>query len=536
MKDFSQFSDADLNKMDKHVLITIIRSLQGQLDTISSQLNFLTEQIAIMNQRSFGRKTEKLSDMGQFHQMSIFEVLNEPEVLNDDPDEPEITEIIVSAHSRKKKSKREDNLEGLPARIFEHKLSDDKLSELFPDGYKELPCEVYKRLSIIPQTFLVDEHHVHVYASKKNDGTIVKADRPPDVFRNSLATPSLLTTLITGKYANHLPLERQSKCFRSNGIKLEPNTLANWMIKVSDLHLSIIYEALHKRLLDSRVVHADETPFEVIMDGRPAGSDSFMWVYRSGDCDLTRPIVLFDYQPTRRTDHPDEFLKGYSGILITDGYQVYHSLEKRRKGLKVAGCWVHAKRKFAEIVKAVDINNSDEIIAAQAVKRISNLFHLDKSLNDLSRSERQKQRQLIIKPKVDDFFAWAKDSILKLPGDSTTRNALQYCINQEPFLRVFLSDGDVPMHNNPAEQAIRPFTLGRKNWVNMYSTDGAHASAVLYSLVETAKANDLRIYDYIEFLISEIVKHSDDTKRDFLDELMPWSDTVQKKYRCPKKS
>ena len=128
MKDFSQFSDADLNKMDKHVLITIIRALQGQLDTISSQLNFLTEQIAIMNQRSFGRKTEKLSDMGQFHQMSIFEVLNEPEVLNNDPDEPEITEIIVSAHSRKKKSKREDNLEGLPARIFEHKLSDDKLS------------------------------------------------------------------------------------------------------------------------------------------------------------------------------------------------------------------------------------------------------------------------------------------------------------------------------------------------------------------------------------------------------------------------
>ena len=308
------------------------------------------------------------------------------------------------------------------------------------------------------------------------------------------------------------------------------------MIKVSDLHLSIIYETLHKHLFDSRVVHIDETPFEVIMDGRKAGSDSYMWVYRNGDCDLTRPIVLFDYQPTRRMDHPDEFLKGYTGILVTDGYQVYHSLEKHRKGLKVAGCWVHAKRKFAEIVKAIDIKNSDEIIAAKAVKRISTLFHLDKSLNDLSRSEKQKQRQLIIKPKVDDFFAWAKDSILKLPGDSTTRNALQYCINQEQFLRVFLSDGDVPMHNNLAEQAIRPFTLGRKNWVNMYSPDGAHASAVLYSLVEPAKANDLRIFDYIEFLISEIVKHSDDTKRDFLDKLMPWSDTVQKKYRCPKKS
>ena len=534
--DFSQLTPEQLNGMDKRALIGIITSLQGQLATISTQLNFLTEQIALMNQRSFGRKTEKLDQMDDMHQMSLFDVFNEPEVFQDNSEEPEISEITVSSHTRKKKTKREDSLEGLPARIFEHRIGDDKLAELFPNGYKELPEEVYKRLSIIPQTLLVDEHHVHVYASKNNDGTIIKAERPADLFRNSIASAPLVATLITGKYANHLPLERQSKAFKDNGVKLETNTIANWMIKASDLYLSILYDELHKHLFKSHVVHADETPFEVIKDGRKAGSNSYMWVYRNGECDSKHPVVIYDYQPTRRLDHPDDFLKDYTGVLVTDGYQVYHSLEKKRKALKVAGCWVHAKRKFAELVKAIDTGPSDEIIAAEAVKRISELFHIDNLFSNLSSEERLKQRQTIIKPKVDDFFVWARTCMLKLPAGGTTYKGLQYCINQEQFLRVFLEDGDVPMHNNPAEQAIRPFTLGRKNWMNVYSINGAQASAVIYSIVETAKANNLRIYDYLEFLLSELSQHSGDTSLDFLKDLLPWNQTVQEKFHSLKKS
>ena len=251
---------------------------------------------------------------------------------------------------------------------------------------------------IIPQTLLVDEHPVHVYASKNNDGTIIKAERPADLFRNSIATAPLVATLITSKFANHLPLERQSKAFKDNGVKLETNTIANWMIKASDLYLSILYDELHKHLFKSHVVHADETPFEVIKDGRKAGSNSYMWVYRNGECDSKHPVVIYDYQPTRRLDHPDDFLKDYTGVLVTAGYQVYHSLEKKRKALKVAGCWVHAKRKFAELVKAIDTGPSDEIIAAEAVKRISELFHIDNLFSNLSSEERLKQRQTIIKP------------------------------------------------------------------------------------------------------------------------------------------
>lgn len=165
-----------------------------------------------------------------------------------------------------------------------------------------------------------------------------KGPQAADVFRNSIATPSLLATVITGKYLNHLPLDRQSRCFEESGVKLEPNTLINWMIRASELHFSILYDEFHKCLLDYRLVHADESPFEIVRDGRKAGTNSYMWVYRSGKCVADRPIVLYDYQPTRSTEHPEKFLKGFSGIAVTDGYQAYHTLEKRRAKLQVAGC------------------------------------------------------------------------------------------------------------------------------------------------------------------------------------------------------
>ena len=531
-----KYSTDELNKMDKQTLITLFESLQNQLITMNAQLEAISQQLALMNQRSFGRKTEKMDQIA--NQLSLFDVFNEPEVLSDNSREPEITEIVVSTHTRKKKTKREDKLEGLPARVFEHRIEEEELHRMFPFGYKELPSEVYKRLYVIPQTFMVDEHHIHVYASRNNDGTIVRASRPKDVFRNSIVTPALLSTIVVGKYANHIPLERQSQCYKDYGVELETNTMANWMIKGAEQYFSILYDELHNYLYKSNIIHADETPFTVIKDGRKAGTDSYMWVYRNGACDAENPVVIYDYQQTRKTDHPREFLKGYSGIVVTDGYQVYHSLEKQREDLQVAGCWIHAKRKFAEIVKTSNSEDlsKDNIVAAEAVRRISKMFHEDNQLDNLSKADKEKQRGRLLKPLVDDFFAWAKETISKLPADGATHKGLQYCINQEKYLRVFLSNGYVPMDNNRAEQAIRPFTIGRKNWVNIYSPNGAGASAILYSIIETAKANRLRLNDYIEYAITELVNHQDDTNRDFLKDLLPWSDIVQEKFHSTQKS
>ena len=535
MTDFANLTEEQLNQLDKRVLITVIKELQLQLRSISSQLNFLTEQIALMNQRSFGRKTEQLNQMEQMHQITLAEFFNEAELLSDTSKEPEVSEIVVASHTRKTKTRREENLKDLPIRVYEHKLEQEELESLFPHGYKELTPVIYKRLSLIPQTFIVDEHRIHQYASKDNDGRIVKAKRSPDLFRNSIATPSLVAAIISGKFNNHIPLDRQSRCYKENGVNLETNTLANWMIRATDLHLNILYEELHRFLSESSLIHADESPFEVIRDGRNAGSKSYMWVYCSGENDK-HPIVLYDYQNTRSTDHPKDFLRNYSGILVTDGYQVYHSLEKRRDDLQVSGCWVHAKRKYAELIKAADIPELGETIAAQGVKLISELFHLDGLYKESGGESRKEYRQRKLSKKVDAYFAWVKKSIQSVPAASNTYKALNYSLNQEEYLRVFLNHSDVPMDNNRAERAIRPFTVGRKNWVNVDSVHGAETSAVMYSLVETAKANQLRVCNYLEYVLSELAAHQDDKDRTFLADLLPWSKTVQKKFHIIQKN
>ena len=489
-----QLSDEQLNNLGKEALIVIVSSLQDQLLALQSQLDhanaqlsdnnrqieLLTEQIRIMNQRFFGRKSEaSVSEVDG--QISLFDSFNEVEYLNQNSSkEPEITEVII------------------------------------------------------PETFIVDEHHVHVYASKSNDGTILKAPRLKDLFRNSIATPALVASIINGKYTNALPLERQAKAFKTNGIQLSTNTMANWVIKSTDVYLSLIYDRLHELIYDSKVIHADESPVKVMRIDHTKiknGKKTYMWVYRNRPLRGTHPIVLFDWQPSRHLDHPREFLKAFSGTVVTDGYQVYHKLAKERRDLKVAGCWVHARRPFAEFIKSVGQDASKGSIAQEAYSLITEIMHIDNTFDDLSATERKKQRQLVLSEKVDAYFAWAKQKYSQVTHNSTIGKALAYSINQEDYLRVFLSDGNVPMDNNYAEQAIRPFTIGRKNFVMIESSNGAKASAILYSLVETAKANMINTFEYFNLLLTEIPKHMDDKDLRFIDDLLPWSPRVQKE--CP---
>ncbi|MBE5918583.1 MAG: IS66 family transposase [Pseudobutyrivibrio ruminis] len=528
-----EFTLKELKEMNNDSLITLVLAQQGQLSTISKQLDYLTEQIATMNQRAFGKKTEVNDSFDG--QLSFGDIFNEAEFFSDDSPEPEIEEIIVSTHTRKKKvkGKREADLEGLPARVIQHTIPEEELNKLFPNGYKELPETVYKRLSIIPQTFIVDEHHVHVYASKDNDGTIIKADRPADIFRNSIATAPLMAVLYNGKYAAHQPIERQSQMFKSNGVKLETNTLCNWVIKGSEDYLSKLYDLLHEMLYDSKVIHADETPVKVTRVNGPSNSKSYMWVYCNNTNKDKHPIVIYDYQRSRRADHPREFLKDFSGTVVTDGYQVYHTIDKERQDLTVAGCWVHAKRKFAEIVKSLGETGAKGTIAKQAEDMISEIFFLDNQLDELSKREREKRRKLDVKPKVNAFFEWAHKLIDTCAVQGQTARAIEYCLNQEQYLRVFLNNGDVPMENNAAERAIRPFTLGRKNWGTIDTERGAQASAVAYSIVETAKANHLKVIDYFELLFTEMSKHKDDETNDYLYDLLPWNKDIQKKCLNP---
>jgi len=530
-----KFSAEQLNKMDKESVVEALLAYQKQYESMEKQLasmekhiSILTEQISLLTTRKFGRSTEK--NLVTADQVTIYDCgFNEAEALiqGQTINEPEIETVIVAEHKRRKhKGKRAEDLSGFPVKEIEHALSEEELAETFPEGYTRLPDEVYKKLEMHPATFEVLEHHIAVYKGK--NGKVVKANHPKEMINNSIATPSLVSAIINAKYVNAVPLYRQEQEYQRNDINISRQVMANWMILVAERYISLVYDRLKEELKTSHVIHADETPVTVVKDGRDGLHKNYMWVYRSGDMCRAKPVVLYDYQRTRKADAPDAFLTGFDGKLVCDGYQVYHTLEnKADTRFEVAGCWAHARRKFADVVKSAGKSAAKGTVAGEAVARIGKIYDSDREYISRSPSARKKHRETEVRKLVEQFFEWARTAIFTVPPSSATAKAFQYCLNQEKYLKVFLTDPSIPMDNNIAERAIRPFCVGKKNWNIIATMNGAEASAILYSIVETAKANNLNIYQYFKYLLTEIPKHMDDTAgTDFISDLLPWSKTL----------
>lgn len=249
----------------------------------------------------------------------------------------------------------------------------------------------------------MEEHHIGVYASK-TDEHMIKADHPKALLHGSLVSPSLGAAIINGKYVNAVPLYRLEQEFQRYGLQITRQNMANWCIRLAEEYLSILYDHLHKELYFYHVIQADETPVLVNHDGRKAGSKSWMWVYRSGHLYQKRQIVLYEYQQTRNASHPREFLKGYDGICVTDGYQVYHTLEKELEELTIAGCWVHCRRRFDEALKLIPKSYQKESHAFLLMKQIQAIYREEGKLNDLSSDERLKQRDSEKLPSCDSYI------------------------------------------------------------------------------------------------------------------------------------
>lgn len=527
-----------LNSLDKDTLITLLLNMQDQIAQQTAAIEKLTQEIALMNTRAFGRKSEKLQiDADQLNFFS--EIFNEVESLAGSQlsMEPGMDEVLVPEHKRRKrrsKGKLAEDLMGFDSKIIEHTLTEEELTEHFPEGYRRLPDEVYRKLELIPAVFEVQEHHIAVYKGK--NGKIVKAEHPKEMLNGSIATPSLVSAVIHGKYTNAVPLYRQEQEFARNDVNISRQTMANWVITAAERYLSLLYDRLKEEILKSPVIHADETPVMVTKDGREGMHKSYMWVYRSGSMCRANQAILYDYQKTRKTDAPAEFLSGFEGSLVCDGYQVYHTLENRKETkFEVAGCWAHARRPFAQIYKSLGKEKAIGTVAAEALIQIQNIYRTDQKLQKLSPSERKKRRTTLVKPLVNTFFEWCRRSLDRVPPSSETAEGIRYCINQEKYLRTFLENSQIPLDNNLAEQAIRPFCVGKKNWKLIDTVHGAQASAILYSIVETAKANDLNIYQYFKHLLTEIPKHMDDTDLSFIDPMLPWSKQLPAECRKKKK-
>ena len=532
-----EYTEEKLNSLDKETVIQLFLSQQEQLKQIDQTLQLVLEQVADLKRHRFGRSSERHETEAQISFMEVdgkIVFFNEAEAVTEE-EAGEAAETATRQKPKKRQGKREGDLSGLPVVVIEHSMPEEELEERFgKDGFKQLPDEVYRRYGFTPAKVEVEEHHVKVYVGNKTD-EIVRAPHPECLLRGSLVSPSLEAAVINAKYVNAVPLYRQEQEFERYGLHISRQNMANWTIQCADRYLAVLYDYLHEKIYDYHVLQADETPVLVNKDGRPAGAKSFMWVYRTGRMYTNRQIFLYEYQKTRNASHPREFLKDFSGICVTDGYQVYHTVETEREDLKIAGCWSHARRRFDEAVKALPKATRKDSRAYLALTMIQAIYREEKRLNDLPAEERKTRRQLSVRPLVEAYFTWARENILKVPQKSKTWEGFNYSINQEKYLKVFLDDGEVPMDNNAAEQSIRGFCIGKKNWVMIDTIAGAKSSAIIYSIAETAKANNLKPYDYFEYLLTEIPKHLDDTDRSFLDDLLPWSPNLPANYRNPGK-
>ncbi len=523
-----KYTQEKLKSLDKEMIIQLFLSQQEQLENMDHTLQLVLEQVSDLKRHRFGRSTERHETEDQISFMEVdgkVVFFNESEAVAAE-ESAEENEAVSRRRPKKKQGKREEDLEGLPVVVIEHCMTQEELEARFgKEGFKQLPDEVYRRYGFTPAKVEVEEHHVKVYAGKKTD-EIVRAPHPQSLLKGSLVSPSLEAAVMNAKYVNAVPLYRQEQEFERYGLHISRQNMANWTFQCADRYLAVLYDYLHEKMYGYHVLQADETPVVVNKDGRPSGNKSYMWVYRTGQIYTDRQIVLYEYQKTRNASHPRKFLKDFRGICITDGYQVYHIIENEREDLKIAGCWSHARRRYDEAVKALPGTKQKDSRAYLALTMIQSIYREEKLLKDLPPDKRRDRRQLSVRPLVEAYFTWVRENLSKVPQKSKTWEGFQYSLNQEKYLKVFLDDGEVPMDNNAAEQSIRGFCIGKKNWVMIDTVAGAKSSAIIYSIAETAKANNLKPYDYFEYLLTEIPKHLDDTERKFLEGLLPWSPTL----------
>lgn len=534
----------ELNNCSREELITIVLMMQGQLDALNENIEKLIEQVRIANNYRFGRQTETLKSIEG--QLSFFDEAEAS--YNEYAPEPAAEEVLPAKQSKKKKGQRNLDLKDFPEEIIPpYSVSKEQLDAFYGKGnWRRMPDETYKRLRHEPESWTVEIHTVEVYVGTDGDhqDEFLRGDRPKDLLRNSIVTPSLLASILNVKYVNSSALHRIEQEFERNGVNISRQTMSNWIIKCSNKYFAPFIERMKQELLSLRVTQSDETPTRVIGDSDHPNSKCYMWVHRSGEFYSKRPIVIYEYQKGRDHHKPLDFYKDYKGILVTDSLQQYHLVDKKLPEVTNANCWAHARRDFADAVKAADKKDPQAVrqsVAYQALQKIAEFYNADTELKELLSEERLQKRQEYIRPMVEEFFAWVKQQVADctVPPKSKTGQGLNFIINQEKYLKIFLEDGDVPIDNSASERVIRTFCLGKKNWMFHNTANGASASAMVYSISETAKLNNLRPYYYFKYILTELPKLCDEKGNIDpvkLDYLMPWSESLPEECRKPRRS
>ena len=539
------FTDEQLNTMSRENLIELMKIMRDQqrktettmqlMEEKQKELEFLnallSDRLTLAQRRRFGASSEKKYADG-YEQLNLF---NEAEAAAEMED-TKTEETEIPSHKRKKRAgKKEEDLSSFEVtERIEYKLTgEDRYCPDCGKKYKVVTKETVKRLKFVPARFEVVEEISYVYSCPEC-GAMKRMEKVPALIKGSIATPSLVAGIMNAKYVNGLPLARQEREFPRYNLKLSTKTMANWIINCADRYLKLLYARMKEEFLKSRYIHCDETRLQVIDEPEQCGStQNWMWVYLTDRYSEAPQMVLFDYEKTRAGYHPKTFLgEQFEGYLTCDGYQAYHGL---KDSITVSGCFTHARRRFDAALTALKKDFTKEqlqgTVAYQAMARIGILYKIEELIQDKPAEERYQERQKQALPVVDAFFEWLHSMEGSVDRSSLIGDAILYALNQETYLRRYLEDGHLSIDNNSAERAIKNFAVGRRNWLFSKSIRGADASAIVYSITETALLNGLKPYLYLTYILDQLRRIGPFPKAEELDRLLPWSKELPEELR-----
>jgi len=472
----------------------------------------LEEYLLLSRAKIFGVSTEKSAEQHDMFNEAELSVAAET-ILTEQEAEREAS---TPAPKRKKKAGRKPLPPELPRVRIEHRVTDEERT--CPCGCERIVIgeESSEQLDIIPAKVQVLVHVRKKFACKYCEDGVKTVAMPAQPIPKSNASPGTLAHIVIAKYVDGVPLYRQEAGLNRSGVDIPRNTLASWMIKSGELIQPLI-NLLDDRLLNYPVMHCDETTLQVLKEpDKHAAQKSYMWVRAGGP--PTQPIRLFHYAASRKAQVVNALLAGYQGYLQTDDYAGYNAVGIQH-GITQLGCWAHARRKFVDAQKVASNKTKKAGKADIAINLIAKLYAIEKRIKSLGTEEKLTVRQQEAVPLLDTLRQWLDKTLHTTLPKGLLGKALSYIDRNWTKLTVYTQDGRLSIDNNRAENAIRPFVIGRKNWLFSASVRGAKSSANLYSLIETAKANGLEPYAYLRHVFKELPKV---TTVEDIEMLLPW--------------
>lgn len=505
------------------------RLLLEKIERLEHNVEALTQAILHATKQRFGASSEKTPQTEE--QCSIFgEDAEDNTALVGDP------VIIIKEHKRlvRKKGDREKLTAGLPRETIECVLnSEESKCEICGSDMKIIgKKKVRSEMEYIPAKLVMKDYVQYVYKCIDCGGNdehpydvIRSAPVPAPVLTHSIASPSIVAWIMYQKYMMSVPLYRQEQDFRRMGAPLKRDTMANWVIHSADYWLKPLYDRMHRQLLKCGIIMSDETTWQVNHEeGKKASSKSYIWIHRSGSCEGP-PIILYEYTRTRSGEHAKKFLSGFQGFHVSDAYDGYEKVE----GITRCLCYSHLRRYYMDAIP-LDSGKKEIPGSGGSIGRAycDKLFRFERKWKGLTPEERKKNRLVYSVPVLEAFFAWAESTIT---GQVNLRKALNYTLNHKKYFSNFLLDGRIPLSNNLSELAVKPVAITRKNSLFSDSVEGAIASAIIFSIIGTATANNLDAFKYLEYIFRQLPNLSFTGDDAILDEYLPWSEKIQQECR-----